>query len=42
MIGEGVEIVRLKNERSRVRAICADISCNRYVFASPTTNGITF
>nr|POF02928.1 hypothetical protein CFP56_25627 [Quercus suber] len=28
VIGEGVEIVRLKNEKSRVRAICADLSCN--------------
>ena len=34
VIGEGVEIVRLKNERSRVHAICADLSCNWYVFAS--------
>ena len=42
VIGEGVEIVRLKNEKSRVRAICADLSCNWYVFASPTADGITF
>ena len=42
VIGEGVEIVRLKNEKSRVRAICADLSCNCYVFSSPTTEGITF
>ena len=42
VIGKGVEIVRLKNEKSRVRAICADLSCNWYVFSSPTTDGITF
>ena len=42
VIGEGVEIVRLKNEKSRVCAICADLSCNCYVFSSPTTEGITF
>ena len=28
VIGEGVEIVRLKNEKSRVRAICAGLGCN--------------
>ena len=42
VIGEGVEIARLKNEKSRVRAICPNLSCNWYVFASPTANGITF
>nr|POE54290.1 hypothetical protein CFP56_62681 [Quercus suber] len=42
VIGKGVEIVRLKDEKSRVRAICADLSCNWYVFASPTADGITF
>ena len=42
VIGEGVEIVRLKNEKSRVHAICANLSCNWYFFASPTTDGITF
>ena len=42
VIGEGVEIVRLKNEKSRVHAICADLSCNWYVFASPTADGISF
>ena len=42
VIGEGVEIVRLKNEKSRVHAICTDLSCNWYVFASPTADGISF
>ncbi|KAL0016111.1 hypothetical protein SO802_003180 [Lithocarpus litseifolius] len=42
VIGEGVEIVRLKNEKIRVCAICTDLSCNWYVFASPTADGIIF
>ena len=42
VIQEGFEIVRIRNERSRITAMCADRGCEWYLHASTNPDKVTF
>ena len=42
IIQEGFEIIKLKNEKSRVTAKCAAEGCGWRIHASPTPDGVTY
>ena len=42
IIQEGFEIVRVKNKKSRVTAMCATKGCPWHIHASPAPNGCTY